>query len=166
MTAVNLQAPIALQPFEGEALWFLDFLVIVKASSEATAGRVSIIEHVAPHGAASPLHVHRHDDEWFHVLEGELTFWVGGRVIVAPEGSFVYGPKDIPHTFTVSSAAGARFLLGTEPGGFDDFVRELATPAHAISLPPDDLLPPSPEQLTAVAARYGIEILGPPGIPS
>src|SRR5438128_1971472 len=48
------------------------------------------------------------EDEWFYVTEGELTFWVGGRTIRAPAGAFVYGPRDIPHTFLVSSPQ-ARF---------------------------------------------------------
>jgi quercetin dioxygenase-like cupin family protein len=95
-------------------LWFLGFLVTVKASSETTGGQVAVIEHHAPRGAGSPLHVHHREDEWFYVSEGELTFWVGGEVIAAPAGSFVYGPRSVPHTFTVSSEE-ARFLRVTEP---------------------------------------------------
>ena len=51
----------------------------MKASAETTAGRVAVIEHLAPQGAGSPLHVHRREDEWFYVLEGELAFLVGGE---------------------------------------------------------------------------------------
>ena len=68
-----------------------------------TAGCVAVIEHLAPRGSGSPLHVHHNEDEWFYITEGELTFWVGGQVVTAPAGSFVYGPRNIPHTFTVSS---------------------------------------------------------------
>ena len=96
--------PIALTREEGEALWFLGVLAIIKASGETTGGRCAIIEHLAPRGAGSPLHVHSREDEWFYVLDGELTFWVGGRIINAPAGSFVYGPRGVPHTFAVSSA--------------------------------------------------------------
>ena len=89
----------------------------------------------APKGAGSPLHVHHREDEWFYVAEGELTFWVGGRVIHASAGSFVFGPRDIPHTFTVDSEL-ARFLLVTEPGGFESFMRELSQPALTLTPPP------------------------------
>ena len=65
--------------FGGEALWFLGCLVTVKSSAETTGGGVAVLEHLAPRGAGSPLHVHRLEDEWFYVLEGELTFWVGAR---------------------------------------------------------------------------------------
>jgi quercetin dioxygenase-like cupin family protein len=161
-TGVN---PIALQQDEGEALWFLGILATVKASSETTGGRVAVIEHRAPQGSGSPLHLHRSEDEWFYVTEGVLTFWVGGRVIEAPAGSFVYGPRGIPHTFTVSSPE-ARFLLVAEPAGFESFMRSLAEPATALTLPPATVQPPAPERMMAAAAEYGIEILGPPGIPA
>ena len=165
MPAVTSPPPIALQPDEGEALWFLGGLLTVKAASASTAGRLAVIEHRALEGYGSPLHVHRREDESFYVVEGELTFWVGGRVVVAPAGSFVYGPRDVPHTFQVSSPE-ARFLLVAEPAGFDDFVRALADPAAERALPPAGHPVPDPERLTAAAAEYGIEILGPPGIPS
>ena len=110
MPAPNGVTPIALGPGEGEALWFLGTLGTVKASADTTAGRVAVIEQLAPRGSGSPLHVHHSEDEWFYVIEGELTLWVGGRIITAPAGSFVFGPRDIPHTFMVSSDE-ARFLL-------------------------------------------------------
>jgi quercetin dioxygenase-like cupin family protein len=158
-------APVALGPGDGEALWFLGCLLTIKASSDTTAGRVAVIEHLAPRGSGSPLHVHRNEDEWFYVTEGELTFWVGGQVIVARGGSFVYGPRDIPHTFAVSSDT-ARFLLVAEPAGFDGFVRTLSEPATELVIPPPATEPPDVEAMSRLAAEYGIEILGPPGIPA
>ncbi|MFO7573225.1 MAG: quercetin 2,3-dioxygenase [Gaiellaceae bacterium] len=164
-TSVPTIAPIALQPGEGDARWFIGALGIIKAAPETTDGRVAVIEFRWPKGGGSPLHVHHNEDEWFYVIEGELTLWVGGDVIVAPAGSFVYGPRDIPHTFLVTSPE-ARFLMVTEPAPFADFVRALSSPADALTLPPASVEVPSPEHMTAVAAEYGIEILGPPGIPS
>jgi quercetin dioxygenase-like cupin family protein len=158
-------APIAFQPGEGDARWFLDGLATIKAGPETTDGRVAVLEILWPKDSGSPLHVHRNEDEWFYVIEGEVTFWVGGDVVVAPAGSFVYGPRDIPHTFFVTSTV-ARFLMVTEPAPFADFVRTLSVPAEALTLPPPSVEPPTPEVMTAIAAEYGIEILGPPGIPA
>jgi quercetin dioxygenase-like cupin family protein len=158
-------APIALQAGEGDALWFLGSLVTIKSSAESTDGRVAVIESYSPRGGGSPLHVHRREDEWFYVTEGELTFWVGGQVIKAPAGAFVYGPRDIPHTFEVTSDE-ARFLLVAEPAGFEGFVRAVAEPAQSLALPPPPTEEPDPAALTAAAAEFGIEITGPPGIPS
>ena len=158
-------APIALKRDEGDALWAFGGLAVIKASSEATDGRVFVVEMLAPRGAGSPLHVHHREDEWFYVTDGELTFWVGGQVINAPAGSFVYGPRDIPHTFDVVSDE-ARFLLVTEPAGFETFMRAASEPALTLTIPPPPTEPPDLDGLTALAAEYGIEILGPPGIPS
>ena len=158
-------AAVALQPGEGDARWFLGALLTIKSSRETTDGRAAVIEHHASQGHGSPLHVHHNEDEWFYVTEGELTFWTGGQVIKGPAGSFVYLPRDVPHTFLVSSSE-ARFLLVVEPAGFEGFVRELSEPAGERTLPPATVQPPSPEQMTATAAKYGLDILGPPGIPT
>lgn len=163
-SSIDTVAPIVAGPGEGEALWFLGVLGTVKASTETTGGSVAVIEHLAPHGAGSPLHVHTREDEWFYVIEGELTLWVGGETIVAPAGSFVFGPKGIPHTFMVSSEQ-ARFLLVAEPAGFEKFMRAVGEPAERLEIPPAATEPPDVAALTATAAEFGIEITGPPGIP-
>jgi len=108
-------------------------LALVKSDAESTAGRVAVIEHVSPPGSGSPLHRHTREDEWFYVIDGELTFAVGDEVIPAPAGSFVYGPRGIPHTFMVTSSTPARFLLVTEPAGFEGFMR--ACPRRAARPP-------------------------------
>lgn len=164
-TNTDAIAPIVAGRDEGEAIWAFGGLARIKASGEATGGDVTVIEQLAPRGAGSPLHVHHRENEWFFVIEGELTFWVGGETVVAPAGSFVFGPKDIPHTFMVSSEE-ARFLLVAEPAGFDRFMRAAGEPAPRPEIPPAPTEAPDVAALTALAAEYGIEITGPPGIPA
>jgi mannose-6-phosphate isomerase-like protein (cupin superfamily) len=158
-------APIAHPSGEGEHYWFFGGLTTIKADGAQTAGRVMVTEQVARLGGGSPLHVHHNENEWFYVLEGELTFWVGGETVVAGAGTFVFGPRDVPHTFVVSSQQ-ARFLLVTEPAGFEGFVRALGTPVPAPELPPAPAAPPDMEPVMRAAAEHGLEILGPPGIPA
>ena len=92
------------------------------------------------------------------------TIWVAGKTVVAGAGLFVFGPRDVPHTFVVSSEQ-ARFLLVTEPAGLEGFVRALAAPAAAPEIPPAPTAPPTWSPCSA-AADHGLEILGPPGIPA
>jgi quercetin dioxygenase-like cupin family protein len=166
MSSVTTNAqPSLIAPDEGDAYWFLGALATIKASTETTGGGVAVIEHLAPQGHGSPLHVHTREDEWFYVLEGELTFWVDGQVSVAPAGSFVFGPKGLPHTFIVSSEV-ARFLLVTEPAGFEGFTRALGEPAARREVPPPATEPPDVDGLTKLAATFGLQIIGPPGIPA
>ena len=84
---------------------------------------------------------------------------------MAGAGAFVFGPRDVPHTFIVSSEQ-ARFVLVTEPARFAGFVRALAAPAAAPEIPPAATAPPDMEPVLRAAADYGLEILGPPGIPA
>jgi quercetin dioxygenase-like cupin family protein len=158
-------SPIALRANEGEAIWAFGCLITVKAAGETTASRAMVTENLAARGAGSPLHVHHREDEWFYVTEGELTFWVGGEVIVAPAGSFVYGPRGIPHTFTVSSEE-ARFLLVTEPAGLEGMLRALGQPAASLTIPFAPTEPPDMARIMQVCEEHGVEILGPPGIPA
>jgi quercetin dioxygenase-like cupin family protein len=164
MSAATLK-PIALAEGEGDVFWSFGVLATVKASSDETGGLISVMEQYGPQGVGSPLHVHHHEDEWFYILEGEVTFWVAGKVIVAEAGSFMFGPRDIPHTFIITSDE-ARFLIVAEPGGFEKFMRELSQPALSRTYPPPATEPPDMPKILATAARYGIEILGPPGIPA
>lgn len=164
-TIQNTLAPIAHGPDEGEHFWFFGGLTTIKADGAGTGGRVLVTEANAPRGVGSPLHVHHNEDEWFYVLEGELTICVAGETVVAGAGAFVFGPRDVPHTFVVSSEQ-ARFLLVTEPAGFEGFIRALAVPATTLDSPPAQAGPPDMEAVIRAAADHGIEILGPPGIPA
>lgn len=150
-------------PTTYEQFAFFGGLTTLKATNEGTGGKLMIIENVAPRGVGSPLHVHHSEDEWFYVLEGELTVWVDGQVATVRAGDFAFGPRNLPHTFVVSSDE-ARFLLGTMPGDFEGFMRTLALPVEALS--DGSAGPPDMELIIKTAAEYDIEILGPPGIPA
>ena len=158
--------PILLGPNAGEARWWGDSLSIIKVSTETSAGRIAVIDNYAVEGAAAPLHVHHNEGEGFYVIDGMLTIWAGGKAIDASAGSFVYGPPDVPHTFVVRSPT-ARYLFITEPAGFEQFVRAVSVPAERVTLPPLAVQQAQGyENMTTIAAKYGIEILGPPGIPT
>jgi hypothetical protein len=61
--------PILLGPDAGEARWWGDSLVIIKASAETSAGRITVIDNYAVEGAAPPLHVHHNEGEGFYVID-------------------------------------------------------------------------------------------------
>ncbi len=152
------------EPGEGEAWWWFGLLATIKATSEQTGGRYTLVEILAPDGYGSVLHVHHFEDEGFYILEGEMTFYVGDQTIKAHPGSFLFGPKEVPHAFKVDSGP-ARLLFVLSPGGFEDLVREMGEPARELSLPPQPEGPPDEaemQRMAAIAARHGNEILGPP----
>jgi quercetin dioxygenase-like cupin family protein len=154
-------AGYSLGPDEGEALWFNGALVLVKATADQTGGRLAAVEFVAPKGFASPLHVHRDDDEFFVVLSGDVRFQLGKDVIEAVPGSLVYGSRGVDHAFHVDSAE-ARLLLIFNPAGIEGFFREGGKPARAPGLPPADEQFLDRQALMELAKRYGQDFVGPP----
>ena len=81
-----------------------------------------------------------------------MAFVCGGNWIRAKAGTYVFGPRNIPHGFKVLGNAPARMLLLCAPAGFEQFVSDMAETAPA---------PPDLAKLMAVAAKYQVEILGP-----
>lgn len=148
-------------------LWFFGNLVDVKLRRRDTGGVYALTEHWGDAGDMPPLHVHRNDDEVFYVLAGEIEFHVEGAApMIASAGATLLAPRGMAHTYRVVSAEGARWLVITSPGDFQPFVEEISVPAAQASVPPHPDGPPPAEvveHINTVAARHGIEILGPPG---
>jgi quercetin dioxygenase-like cupin family protein len=149
---------------EGEAHWLLGMLEIVKISGADTAGAYGLLEITVRAGEGSPWHVHPDEDEWFYVLDGEFTFYLGERRLSLAAGSFAFGPKGVPHTF-IAETHGAKALVGFQPFHFEGFLQEVGELAAERVLPPPLQAPPDMARLLPIAARNGMEILGPPGPP-
>jgi quercetin dioxygenase-like cupin family protein len=137
---------------EEPPVYFLGLPTILRATRETTNGAFGLVEQVLPPGFASPYHVHHLEDEAFYVLEGEMAFACGNTWTIARPGTYVFGPRNIPHGFKVLGDAPARMLLLCAPGGFEQFVVEMSEPEPA---------PPDMAKLMEVAAQYSIDILGP-----
>jgi quercetin dioxygenase-like cupin family protein len=156
----------ALRPFassreEEETLTFFGCLTWFKATGEQTGGALGLIEHIVPPGAGSPWHVHHNEDESFYVIEGEILFIVGDQQkrLTAGAGTFVFGPRNVPHGFRNDSASPARMLLQVTPAGFEQFALSLSEPAPESGFGPGG--PPDMGRVMAEAATYHVEILGP-----
>jgi quercetin dioxygenase-like cupin family protein len=163
---VGASRTFAHEPDEGEALWWFGLLATIKVTAQQTGGQYALVEILAPDGYEGVLHVHHFEDEGFYILEGELTFYVGDQTIKAQPGSYLFGPKDVPHAFTVDSGP-AKLLFVFSPAGLEAGIREMGEPARSLKVPPQPEAPPDEaemERLAAIGARYGAEIIGlPPG---
>jgi quercetin dioxygenase-like cupin family protein len=94
------------------------------AVGEQTAGAYALIETANHPSAGVPLHVHEREDETWFVLEGEYTFEVGGQTIQAHAGDYVFGPRNVPHSYANRTGALSRALIMVTPAGFGGFWRE------------------------------------------
>jgi quercetin dioxygenase-like cupin family protein len=153
-------------PDATRGIWFMGSLVRMPLSSEQTAGQLAVLEHSGPRGYSAPMHRHLRDDETFIVLEGTLHVVSDGLAYRAAAGSTLFLPKNTLHGFVVEQGT-AHFLTVHTPGGFDAFTAEAG---HEVLLdgteqahePPVGINAPTREELTRIAVRYGIEIVGPP----
>ena len=148
--------PVAVRSGEGEARWWFAGLAEIKATAADTGGQMTIVEVTEPPGAEAPLHVHHREDEGFWILDGDVTIEVGDTTIEAHEGDFAFGPRDIPHRYTVG-AAGCRMLFIMTPGGIENLIIATSEPASSRTLPPPLEEEPDWESLAVTAHAYGIE---------
>jgi quercetin dioxygenase-like cupin family protein len=127
---------------------------LFKATREATAGFFSLAEStIQPETSGPPLHFHRELLDSFYVLEGTLTVQVGNEKLDAHPGTYACLPPGVLHTFANRSSEPVRFLNLNLPGGWEDYIRDLAavTPADG---------PPDRQSLGDVLARHDVVIAG------
>jgi quercetin dioxygenase-like cupin family protein len=135
---------------------FLGVPTLLRATADTTNGAFGLIEHsMMPPGFGSPYHVHHREDESFYVLQGHVAFISDGAWFTAGPGDFVFGPRNIPHGFKVTGTTPAQMLVLVSPGGFEQFIKALSEPGDT-SVSPHDIA-----KIEAVAAEYGVDILGP-----
>src|SRR5262245_21109099 len=147
-----------------DQLWFLDSLVTIRVSTLDGPDGISVLDHRMPCGSSPPFHLHRTEDELFHILEGDFRLKVQDHEQRAGPRTIVLAPKGVPHTYRVESALGGRCLTITVRGDFERFVRAMSRPAERPKLPEPAGLPSADamKALRATAAQYGIEFVGPP----
>lgn len=153
---------IHIQPGEGPAYSAVGDVYRLLATGEQTAGAYTLCEARVLPGGGPPPHIHHREDEAFFVLEGEITFQLADEKVVAKAGSFIQGPRGIPHAFKNESSVPARMLIHVSPPGFERFLAAFATPVASFDSPPTPVTPADIQKLLAVAPSYGIEILPPP----
>jgi quercetin dioxygenase-like cupin family protein len=155
------EQPYALQPDQGEMLWFFGMLLTFRAGARQSAGEYSLSEQLGPRGLATPLHRQPADRESFYVLEGEMSYWLDDVWLRLGPGGFAHVPPGATHAFRIESDA-ARWLCLTTPQ-HEAFFRAAGDPAPERVIPPP--AEPDMQRVAAACERYGVELLGPPPAP-
>jgi quercetin dioxygenase-like cupin family protein len=158
---------IVRQRDEGQATWFLNGLMLTKASVAETGGAYCMMEHRMTAASNPPPHIHNNEEEAFYVLEGEMEVEVGGEAATLTAGGFALAPRGVPHSFRVLSDEVRVLVIASSPGGNTNggtphFFETVGQPASMLTIPVPQA--PDPVVLTAVAAEHDIAILSPPGL--
>ena len=136
---------------EGEAIAFPLHPTTRLAAAEQTNSGLSLFEIVVPsQSAGAPPHSHTHEDEFFYVREGTVTFMADDEQKTISPGGFVLLPRGGWHAIWNAGDADAILLVGTSAGQFDDFFDAVAMEvAQAEQL--------SPPEVGAIVGRVGAE---------
>jgi quercetin dioxygenase-like cupin family protein len=125
----------------------------VKISGKDTDGDLAVFEQTSlSPKRGTPLHVHPHQDEVFHILEGAYRFKVGSDQFDLAVGDSIFLPRKVPHAWTQLSQRGKMTVILQPAGKLEAFFVTLAALA----------VPPTPAQLASIFAAHEMEVVGPP----
>jgi quercetin dioxygenase-like cupin family protein len=144
--------PFVFNRDSASAYWFADGLWLILADMHQTAGAFSVMEQWMREGMGPPPHVHA-CDEWFYIIEGTLRMQADGQQVMARTGDSVWLPRGTDHSFTVVDGD-AKVLNGYTPGGVEQLVAGLATPAERREMPPPDFPGPTSDQFYRFMTNY------------
>jgi quercetin dioxygenase-like cupin family protein len=150
--------PTLRKPGEGRTIAVVGDVYRFLATGEDTGGKYALWETIVPPGGGPPPHVHSREEEGFYVLEGEITFTIGGERLVATAGMFANMPVGTPHSFKNEGGQTAKMLVSVAPAGLEKMFFEVGVPvAQGVTTAPP-ATKQEIERLLAAAPRYGVEI--------
>lgn len=150
---------VSRQSGQGQAFWMLGGLYEVLLSSDETNGATTVMQFTTPVGMGPPPHTHS-GPETVYVVDGTITYHIGGELIDAGPGSIFHIPAGTTEFFEPTSTA--KVVVTYVPGGMDKFFAEAAEPAPRREIPPAPASPPDVERLAAIGAKYGMTVEAPP----
>src|SRR5436190_6114034 len=153
--------PTIRTPTEGRTIAVVGDVYRFLATGDDTNGKYAMFEAIVPPGGGPPPHVHSREEEGFYILEGEITFHVGEKRIVATAGMFANMPVGTPHSFKNESNRSAKMLISVAPAGLEQMFLEVGVPVVQGTTTVSPPTKAEIETLLEVAPKYGIEIMLP-----
>ena len=120
-TSLHAFALVAGEGRTSQPLDFLDQKTLMKLTNSDTNGAAAILQQTVPPKSGPPLHRHSREDEWFYVLDGEITVEIDGERIVLQGGDSAFAPRGTAHTFRNFGDTTAQMLVLVVPGAFNQF---------------------------------------------
>lgn len=119
-----------------------------KVAAPDTAGALFVIEQANAKHGGPPLHLHREQDEFWYVVEGNYMVEVGADRFRAGPGDCVLGPRNVAHTWAFVGDSPGRLLIAFTPAGKMQEWFERKAGQYVMD--------------AAAYRDYGMELLGPP----
>ena len=134
--------------------------MFVYATGAQTGNTVAVVEFIFPPGGGFPMHIHHNEDEALYILEGTLLVVCGETRSEAGPGTFIYGPRNIPHGYRVLGDVPVRFVESFLPSGLEQFFLTIGKPITGqTGQEVKEVFKPSMKAL--LAEKYHVDIVGP-----
>lgn len=146
------------EPNGGKHIAVVGDIYSILASKEDTGGDYSVVEaKVFPNGGPFP-HIQTREHEGFYVLEGEITFTIEGKEIIAKPGTFVNVPPHVTHSFKNKTVLLAKMLIILAPGGLEKLFIEVGDEVKDPTIAPPPMSEVQMKKFVDLLPKYGIEI--------
>ena len=99
------------KPAQGRTVAVVGDIYRFLATGDDTNGKYAMWEAIVPPSGGPLPHVHNREEEGFFIIDGEITFQVGDKRIVATAGMFANMPVGTPHSFKNESGKPAKMQI-------------------------------------------------------
>lgn len=151
-------APVHVSPDGGDSVFLVGDAYTTLLSGAQTGGVFTLLEALVMPEAGPPPHAHHGEEETFVLLDGEMSFRLGGETYDARPGTVLYVPRGVPHSYSNVGAGPARMLFMYSPAGMEDMFAEIGKPGQRGVVPPP-LDPADVAAMASVASRYRFSFL-------
>lgn len=126
--------------------------IVFKATGSTTGDAFELLEMTVQPGGGPPDHVHRDHDEAYYLCSGSIRFRLGGELLTATAGTYVFVPRGAPHAFTNTGTAAATMLVLVRPAGLQGFFERLGPLLFGA---------PDEAEIARISAEYATEDVAP-----
>jgi len=154
------------QTSEDKWYWYPGHLLTMKAIGKDTGNTCTWMLNENSPREGVPFHKHLYEDESFYVVQGIYEISVGGRTVTGGVGTYVYGPRNVPHRWTNRGTSRGRILNVFTPSGIEDYFLSVAIPITNHEEKPAVDLAAFQSKTAALREKYGLIRTGPLRFPT
>jgi mannose-6-phosphate isomerase-like protein (cupin superfamily) len=143
-----LASSLLVRADEGRTLHAFGHAIVVLLDGKQTAEKFTAFLNISPPGGGPGPHYHEREDEWFYIVEGQVSFLINGTWVDMFPGDCVYSPRGSVHAFKNKTNQPIRVFMTIAPAGFERFFAEVA---EVWAQPERDA-----SRITAISEKYGI----------
>ncbi len=141
--------------------WYPGHALTMKSTGKETGGTCTwmLVENSPREGV--PFHKHLHEDESFYVVAGDFEITIGDQTVSGGQGTYAYGPRNVPHRWTNIGSSRGRLLNVFSPAGIEGYFLSVAIPINASTEQPSVNLNEFQSRTAPAREKFGIIRTGP-----